>query len=563
MEFFISPFALIYYMSSLFLNRFITMSSLKSTTQKVTLPLWSRIVFRLIPSALIIFNLIQTLVQSGVIPNFGFTFITEQFYELSLVSVSISQVVEMFFCSTSNISPLIDPNFTIFELALQSYALLNFAHEKYYLDLVMALINQLSIQLLELFNARNQRFIQSAVVDLSFIFYLVVVRNFNDVMFQTVMNVVPTFIMLAIINLSIIINWRSISWSSFRSYWNQQKFSGEEEFSEVLYKFACFLADGGDINFSDSNNETASPSEAPNSNGIYMISGYNNEILTIPDDIQGDSSIIDVSEKKYYILKRFQSAIKLVKPFLVNVAIPIFNKMSSKEPVSATNQPPDRKERPDLNRLVTRRNYAKFLVRIPTDDLNIATPNDIPVTCVTPHGKYLLPENDTSGNYIPHDPVKDYAEAEELESDDDEEIKQDLVDLFDLPIDDNLELENMNWLISAWSMTKFGISKDKRLTRQEYAKLNSDKLLTEVYVERTLIHEKGCETSELLPGDDEDDEIDITCLVCQNGIRNVIFWPCRCLVMCDNCRESLGIRGFRKCISCNSDVDAYSKIHVV
>ncbi|VUC20182.1 unnamed protein product [Clonostachys rosea] len=52
------------------------------------------------------------------------------------------------------------------------------------------------------------------------------------------------------------------------------------------------------------------------------------------------------------------------------------------------------------------------------------------------------------------------------------------------------------------------------------------------------------------------------CVVCQSSPRSIIVWPCRCLSLCDECRVSLAINNFDKCVCCRRDVISFSRIFV-
>ncbi|KAK4064812.1 uncharacterized protein Triagg1_8999 [Trichoderma aggressivum f. europaeum] len=52
------------------------------------------------------------------------------------------------------------------------------------------------------------------------------------------------------------------------------------------------------------------------------------------------------------------------------------------------------------------------------------------------------------------------------------------------------------------------------------------------------------------------------CVVCQCSPRTVIVWPCRCLSLCDDCRVSLAMNNFDKCVCCRRDVMSFSRIYV-
>ncbi|KAK6827668.1 hypothetical protein PG987_011009 [Apiospora arundinis] len=52
------------------------------------------------------------------------------------------------------------------------------------------------------------------------------------------------------------------------------------------------------------------------------------------------------------------------------------------------------------------------------------------------------------------------------------------------------------------------------------------------------------------------------CVVCHSAPRTVIVWPCRCLSLCDECRVSLAMNNFDKCVCCRRDVISFSRIYV-
>lgn len=61
-------------------------------------------------------------------------------------------------------------------------------------------------------------------------------------------------------------------------------------------------------------------------------------------------------------------------------------------------------------------------------------------------------------------------------------------------------------------------------------------------------------------GDDDDNSPQ--CVVCQTSPRTIIVWPCRCLSLCDDCRVSLAMNNFDKCVCCRRDVLSFSRIYV-
>ncbi|OAA56008.1 hypothetical protein ISF_07606 [Cordyceps fumosorosea ARSEF 2679] len=61
---------------------------------------------------------------------------------------------------------------------------------------------------------------------------------------------------------------------------------------------------------------------------------------------------------------------------------------------------------------------------------------------------------------------------------------------------------------------------------------------------------------------DNTDEQGPLCVVCQSAARTIIVWPCRCLSLCDDCRVSLAMNNFDKCVCCRRDVLSFSRIYV-
>ncbi|KAI1383373.1 uncharacterized protein F4822DRAFT_75565 [Hypoxylon trugodes] len=66
-----------------------------------------------------------------------------------------------------------------------------------------------------------------------------------------------------------------------------------------------------------------------------------------------------------------------------------------------------------------------------------------------------------------------------------------------------------------------------------------------------------------LADDNEDDGRDgPQCVVCHSAPRKVIVWPCRCLSLCDECRVTLAMNNFDKCVCCRREVVSFSRIYV-
>ncbi|ORX78844.1 hypothetical protein BCR32DRAFT_269850 [Anaeromyces robustus] len=53
-----------------------------------------------------------------------------------------------------------------------------------------------------------------------------------------------------------------------------------------------------------------------------------------------------------------------------------------------------------------------------------------------------------------------------------------------------------------------------------------------------------------------------TCVVCFDAQREIILWPCGCLCLCDDCREIMTFRCYKRCPCCQQEVHSYSKINL-
>ncbi|KAG2019752.1 hypothetical protein CC2G_005162 [Coprinopsis cinerea AmutBmut pab1-1] len=63
----------------------------------------------------------------------------------------------------------------------------------------------------------------------------------------------------------------------------------------------------------------------------------------------------------------------------------------------------------------------------------------------------------------------------------------------------------------------------------------------------------------------DEDSSRTLCVVCTTDIRDIICWPCRCLAMCDGCREALASRSAptkHRCPCCRQLIEGYSRIYI-
>lgn len=67
------------------------------------------------------------------------------------------------------------------------------------------------------------------------------------------------------------------------------------------------------------------------------------------------------------------------------------------------------------------------------------------------------------------------------------------------------------------------------------------------------------------PHNEWDEERRRSCVVCMVQTRDIILWPCRCMLMCNDCRESLAARLTSKeqaCPNCRTKVEGYSRVYL-
>ncbi|KAI0898683.1 hypothetical protein F4806DRAFT_369805 [Annulohypoxylon nitens] len=100
-----------------------------------------------------------------------------------------------------------------------------------------------------------------------------------------------------------------------------------------------------------------------------------------------------------------------------------------------------------------------------------------------------------------------------------------------------------------------GRSSTNRLTDEEEAELLEDLIITRR-------NEAARQREANGPDDEEDDRGGPQCVVCHSAPRKIIVWPCRCLSLCDECRVTLAMNNFDKCVCCRREVVSFSRIYV-
>ncbi|KAI0820170.1 hypothetical protein BC628DRAFT_1330955 [Trametes gibbosa] len=108
------------------------------------------------------------------------------------------------------------------------------------------------------------------------------------------------------------------------------------------------------------------------------------------------------------------------------------------------------------------------------------------------------------------------------------------------------------------------------LTRRGYRRLVSGARRTdgderEEWDEFVLERRHAKRTAAEARGEDAFAEQTRNCVICTVEPRDIICWPCRCLALCDDCRENLAARSSASkhtCPCCRRSVEGYSKIYI-
>ncbi|CCH59749.1 hypothetical protein TBLA_0B09320 [Henningerozyma blattae CBS 6284] len=659
-NYFFSTYAVLCFITALMLNRLVVMSSLRSSAPMIKLPNTAKIILHSMTTLLltVCFVLITSStylnrpyylltteegsqrVEVNKMPTLSSIHNLDSSLKLTFVSIALSHFIETLLTVTSHSTPLEESDFTIFELSVQFYSITNgllldsnttngneiqiskFTSEistlyirDSLIDCLLGVAGRILIHLVELFNIRKYRLIGSSIISVVHMTYLLK-RIFNNglfslpilILFRHLPKLFSTLYVCVSIEcyyLAVFIRGKFNSRSDLKfnlfmsNWWTHLNCTGEQDYPMVIAKFALLLSN--DLN----NIKMGLNNEYPNINlpnemnptFLKLVSPYNNEILTIPDDStllsdnillnnnnltngNGNSILLTYApNERLFPRKNFYNAFSATIGFIKFPFIKLFGKNStknkdtnfnskkhskssknkrSKKDRSAT--PSSREGTPsDLNDLITENNYSSFLIRPFSENSKVEVDPNL----------FLLPDNDTSEDYT----LIDKKEEEQQQEDDDEELlsqheddqlelQKEVVDLL-IPTDND-----PTWLSSILTYLNFSKS---RTTRTQFAQLYPNAVIQSVLLQNFYSHahskddERKTTTHSNSSEDDPemDWDIETCCVVCKMNKRNIILWPCKCLALCEDCRISLGLRRFDKCVCCRSKVNGYSKIHIV
>ncbi|KAJ7935437.1 hypothetical protein B0H13DRAFT_1947791 [Mycena leptocephala] len=151
------------------------------------------------------------------------------------------------------------------------------------------------------------------------------------------------------------------------------------------------------------------------------------------------------------------------------------------------------------------------------------------------------------------DPAREWDLGESSESEDEDEQERELVDAETVGLYTDLGPTTSAPVLLA-HMTH---DAEFPLTRRRYGSLlNSGPLVPEAPVIPSPVARAPAEPI---------DEARRNCVICTCDPREIICWPCRCLSMCDGCREILASRSSaskHRCPCCRQPVEGYSRVFI-
>ncbi|CEP61031.1 putative ubiquitin-protein ligase ASI1 LALA0_S02e05182g [Lachancea lanzarotensis] len=562
--YFFSNYAVGCFVTALVLNRIVSMSSLRSPAAVVQLPLWSRVLFHGTAIAALVYNLGTTIRPSAHQEP-------SSYFAVTYAIICLSHCIETFITTTSNAKPMEEFDYSIFELSMHFYSLARSgaARRDYVPDCLMALLGRLIIHIVEILRKRQYRLIGSSIINICHLGYLgwtIFHEGTPSLPLLVKYRHIPKTMALACIVVSLACyglgclvrlnpfgnsgDTSALRFHSFvKNWYSTLNCTGEEEFTSTLINFAVLICNSAQTDQAGLHRELSQLTHQNEVNRSFLISGYtNNHQAGMKDSEMAWATVQPVWRRKWDAMWRLENALKnRIKTLLV-------------APVDQKSIPhQSRAQGKNLNDYLSDTNYPQFFARAP--DVN-ATSKNVRST----GSKYMLPEDDWSADYVDEDSLSDRSdedldlldEGEEQTQSAELQLGSELTDLL-LPTvaaPNDAGDQDPQWLISMWTLLQYETHCDRRLTRSQYARLNESRVLQEVVAERSLNAQKRDDTN-------NSTERDLSCVVCKTNVRNIVLWPCKCFAICEECRVSLGARGFNTCICCRAPVNGYSRINSV
>lgn len=592
----INPLAMTYVFYWINVQVISKLCAMRTRMAPVTLPLWSRVLLHGSAAG----GLLTLLYCSESAVDTYDRLQLMHLFRLCYFWLLAANLIEKFSCTTTNkkllSSAYAHPILIAIEIQNGLDGSLRDLRNLQSITLRYCLLDNLLIHIVELFNAREKVFMCSVISETTKIlsYFAVLIGPDYDKSINYAYNTRGTFELLLSIFVFIgtyvpylfakvvrynpfendeeIIKQRNPNRLKYFYFFDNLKasidFKPEQTVTEVMESFLGKVS-GLLLSKDDPVQNSAKEINLPESlHRSYLISGYLNMVKGTPEDIVENTPIPEetLKVKKMTLFEQFLYYMPVTGPlFIPNFRIIVGGisllarktfrivkpkrdtPAAERENIGVSNQN-------DFNDYITENNYFKFLTK--PDPATISSPNKN-VDNILP---LLLPEEDNSEDYVPScdnsDTDDDHFEKEEEDND----IKNEVLELI-TPLKEDIEtLDGMTWNTSVWSRFKYRNDIDSSLTRNRYSELNPDGILTEAFIERLSKrpHELPHKPDPLFDGD-----TDLSCVICKTNTRNIVLWPCRCLAICDECRFAMGSRGFKKCCCCNTEIEAYSKLNIV
>lgn len=557
--YFFSNYALLCFFSAIILNRMSSMSGLRSSLRSANLPRWSSILVHSISLFLLGYGTFKALVQYEVI-DYLKPLQTDEFLSLIYTVFVTSHCLETFIAATTNLHALEESDYSIFELSIEFYSITksNTCSRYYVPDCLMALIGRIIIHSLEIFKKREKRLLFATITNIAFLSFLlwqIFNEGIESIPIITRFRHFPKLFALFCIGLSLlcyffayIVRWnpgrtpnvsrvQDLQYYSFMNdWWSHLRVTGVEEFTTTVMKLATLLFNpdqNSHIGLQNELSELRYPTELHKS---FLVSRYLNKINSIPDDRlnKDDSDNSDThpiwSMRLRWVLKMMYFLFDWIYLF-VNI---IFKR--SKNSIHFEKQG----------------NSDDLLISECITDINDLDSKNI-----------MVIEKDTSKDYIPGDDEDNEEDNEYEYLSDDSSNDQILYELALPDFTSMMESPNeMSWYVSMYSILRCKLERNSRMTRSDFGKLYENEILIQMN------NERACKNIYTIKNNsgvviNKNEDIDVSCVVCKVNQRSIVLWPCKCFALCEECRVSLGLRGFKTCICCRSEVRGYSKLNNV
>lgn len=467
--------------------------------------------------------------------------------------------------------PLESADYSLFELTIQYFAferrLMNpsLSAQKqldefkwvYLPDSTVSLLHLLIIHLVEYFKVRKYRLVISSILDLINICYICVMwfqygsefvpfvikyRNFPKI-FCTVIIALSLlcygFAVLVRCNPSSKGKSRisDLQYHSFIiNWWDQLNLTGEEDYTMAVKKFDKLIYSGNNSQLLNYHKELPAiivhkDDKLILDKGLYSSTQNNGRITTGKPSPHSNSHINQRRRSSTLPQHHF-----LAVPLSWDICRVVFRYLQSRFSSDNTEDDGEHYDQENSSYIQLKSNipshehFNAVWTEIDVEDLNYSEAAD---------EDYILEEiftdEDNDLRYSDDEGIEENLEALEL-------ILAGNLSQKDVHVDD----EDQYWLAEVTPVIGTHLMGNKRMTRSQYNRTRRDSY--------TNIESTSTKNNE--------ESIDSLCAVCKTNERGIILWPCKCFALCENCRVSLALRGYKKCVYCRQPVNGYSKVEL-